>query len=141
MLATPVLVSLRFDIDGRVCYADAAAEPGSGDKAKAADIVKASFFMAAKEVAAMLRQGGMTEDELLRSLIVPASKLARPYISRYFVGYVMAQLCSISIARSRCHMTVSFDTHATAPNPSIGSVRRQGRGIGRERQCVLRREH
>ncbi len=45
----------------------------------------------------MLRRGGMTEDELLRSLIVPASKLARPYISRYFVGCVTAQLCSVSI--------------------------------------------
>ena len=34
----------------------------------------------------MLQHSGMTEDELLRSLIVPASKLARPYISKYFVG-------------------------------------------------------
>ena len=63
-----------------------AVERGDGDEAKAADIEAARFFIPAAEVAGMLQQGDMTEDELLRSLIVPASKLARPYISKFYVG-------------------------------------------------------
>ena len=71
---------------GLTPHADAVADHGNRDKAKAADIVKASFYIAAGEVQNMLHMGDMTEDELLRSLIVPASKLARPYISKFFVG-------------------------------------------------------
>ncbi len=90
--------------------------------------MKTSFFISAVDVSSMLRRGGMTEDELLRSLIVPASKLARPYISRYFVGCATAQLCSISIARSRCHLTASFCMNATAQTSA--SALSAGRAVG-----------
>ena len=53
---------------------------------KAADIVAHSFLIPAAEVQRTLTLRGMTEDALLRSLIVPASKLARPYVSNFYVG-------------------------------------------------------
>ena len=47
------------------------------------------FYIPAAEVQQLLVQQGMDEDALLRSLIEPVSRLARPYISKFNVGYVV----------------------------------------------------
>ncbi len=67
---------------GRQALAEA---DGNMDE-KAADIVAHSFLIPAAEVRRTLTLRGMSEDALLRSLIVPASKLARPYVSKFYVG-------------------------------------------------------
>lgn len=45
------------------------------------------FWLPAVEVQQLLKDNNMTEDELLHSLITPASSLARPPISSFHVGY------------------------------------------------------
>ena len=93
------------------------AEPDGGTEAKAADIVAHSFLIAADEVQQMLARHGMSEDTLLRSLIVPASKLARPYISKYFVGCEPDTPC--------CHLRIKWvreqacrpNNHTVAASP------------------------
>lgn len=60
--------------------------------ASARDIVNPAgtasrFYIPAAEVQQLLVQQGMDEDALLRSLIEPVSRLARPYISKFNVGY------------------------------------------------------
>ena len=44
------------------------------------------FWLEASEVADLLKENNMTENELLQSLIMPASSLARPPISSFHVG-------------------------------------------------------
>ncbi|KAL3132799.1 hypothetical protein ABBQ38_006726 [Trebouxia sp. C0009 RCD-2024] len=46
------------------------------------------FWLEANEVADLLKQNNMSTDDLLQSLITPASSLARPPISSYHVGAV-----------------------------------------------------
>lgn len=47
------------------------------------------FVVPAKRVAQLKEELGMTSDELIKSLITPASALARPPISTFHVGYVV----------------------------------------------------
>ncbi len=44
------------------------------------------FWLEASEVVDLLKENNMNEDELLQSLITPASSLARPPISSFHVG-------------------------------------------------------
>lgn len=48
--------------------------------------LKGRFMVPAAEVQQLLEASGKTHEELLFSLITPASKLARPPISGYYVG-------------------------------------------------------
>ena len=45
-----------------------------------------TFYIPAAHVKELLRQHNIDEDALLRALIGPASRLARPYISKFHVG-------------------------------------------------------
>ena len=49
-------------------------------------ILDGKFSLSAEEVQRLLRDHGLSEDELLRLLITPASQLARPPISSFRVG-------------------------------------------------------
>lgn len=44
------------------------------------------FWLEASEVQELLKENNMNEDDLLKSLITPASSLARPPISSFHVG-------------------------------------------------------
>ena len=104
--------SLTAAADGRIL-----AEADCGTEAKAANIAAHSFLIAAGEVQQMLAQRGMSEDALLRSLIVPASKLARPYISKFHVGcgpYApLSFVHHTNSASRRCHVQCSSPIAST----------------------------
>lgn len=50
-------------------------------------ILDGEFMLSADKVDQLKLEHGLTEDQLLNSLITPASKLARPPISSFPVGY------------------------------------------------------
>lgn len=67
----------------------AAAASIAANQGMADDILKRRFLIPADEVQQLLAaigQGGGTLEDLLFSLIQPASRLARPPVSNYYVG-------------------------------------------------------
>ena len=62
------------------------------------------FWLEAEDVQQLLQDNHMDEDELLQSLITPASSLARPPISSFHVGCAM--LCLFHFACQICHQAV-----------------------------------
>lgn len=68
--------------------AEAAAAPAAAPEAAAdlTDVLAGRFMIPAAEAAELRRAHGLTEQQLLQALIVPAAKLARPPISNYHVG-------------------------------------------------------
>lgn len=59
---------------------------GSGGVSLDPESTPSTFYIPAGEVRRLLQQHGIDEDALLRALIRPASRLARPYISKFHVG-------------------------------------------------------
>jgi cytidine deaminase len=49
-------------------------------------VLDGKFRLSPEEVQGLLQEYGVSEDELLKLLITPASRLARPPISSYRVG-------------------------------------------------------
>ena len=80
------------------------------------------FWLEADDVQQLLQDNHMSEDELLQSLITPASSLARPPISSFHVGCAVLCLATLLVRSATKHCACSVMPFHSAYTPDVSRI-------------------